>query len=106
MYRSPWNLLCAAALVAAIAGCGNATSSQNAWAAREYHYPLRIVATTAQVADLVRNVGGEHVTVEALMGPSVDPHQYKATLADNAKLAGADVVFYNGLHLEGRMSDV
>jgi manganese/zinc/iron transport system substrate-binding protein len=67
---------------------------------------MQILCTTGQVADLLRNVGREHVVVNALMGPSVDPHQYKATLADNRKLQEADVVFYNGLHLEGRMTDV
>ena len=39
------------------------------------------------------------------MGPSVDPHQYKASLGDNRKLNEADIVFFNGLHLEGRMTD-
>jgi manganese/zinc/iron transport system substrate-binding protein len=113
MYRPTFSLLAVLTLLAALAGCSNSSSSaHNQKTAgtnsedRTFHYPLRVVATTAQVADLVRNVGGDHVTVEALMGPSVDPHQYKATLADNAKLAAADVIFYNGLHLEGRMSDV
>ena len=69
-------------------------------------YPMQVVCTTAQVADVVRNVGGSHVEVEASMGPSVDPHQYKASLGDNRKLSQADAVFYNGLHLEGRMTDV
>jgi manganese/zinc/iron transport system substrate-binding protein len=100
-------------LAAAIAGCGDISGSSaentratKSWRGHPVHYPMRVLCTTGQVADLVRRVGGEHIVVEALMGPSVDPHQYKATLADNRKLAEADVVFYNGLHLEGRMTDV
>jgi manganese/zinc/iron transport system substrate-binding protein len=99
-------------IVALSIGCGNASSSahhgapEKSWIGHKVGYPIRVVCTTGQVADLVRNVGGKHVQVEALMGPSVDPHQYKATLGDSRKLAEADVVFYNGLHLEGRMSDV
>ena len=67
---------------------------------------LSITATTGMIADIARNVAGEHGTVEALMGPGVDPHLYKATQGDLARLTTADVVFYNGLHLEGKMVEV
>lgn len=67
---------------------------------------LQIVATTSLVADLVRNVGGEHVAVVALMGPGVDPHLYRARESDVQRLADADLVFYNGLHLEAKLGDV
>ncbi|MHC4954450.1 MAG: metal ABC transporter solute-binding protein, Zn/Mn family [Planctomycetota bacterium] len=67
---------------------------------------LRIVATTGMVADLGRNVGGDLVTVEALMGPGVDPHLYQATPSDLKKLRAADVVLFNGKGLEGKMGDV
>ena len=100
------------AVLLGIAGCGDSAGSahhaaeEKSWAGYDVKYPLRVVCTTGQVADLVRNIGGKHVEIEALMGPSVDPHQYKATLGDSRKLNSADVVFYNGMHLEGRMSDV
>ena len=68
--------------------------------------PLRVVATTGIVADLVRNVGGDRVAVEALMGPGVDPHLYRPSEGDVTRLAGADLVFTNGLHLEGKMGEV
>ena len=68
--------------------------------------PVRVVATVSMVADLVRQVGGERVSVEALMGPGVDPHLYKATASDVTRLRRADVIFYNGLALEGKMVDV
>ncbi len=67
---------------------------------------LRIVCTTGMIADAARNVAGPLADVRALMGPGVDPHLYKATERDIRLLARADVVFYNGLHLEGRMGEV
>lgn len=67
---------------------------------------LSIVATTGMIADALKNIVGEHATVEALMGPGVDPHLYKATQGDLRRLTEADAIFYNGLHLEGKMGDV
>jgi manganese/zinc/iron transport system substrate-binding protein len=68
--------------------------------------PLRAVATTSMVADLVRQVGGDRVAVEGLMGPGVDPHLYKASASDVLRLQRAQVIFYNGLALEGKMGDL
>jgi len=67
---------------------------------------LNAVATTGQIGDLVRNVGGDRVQVTALMGPGIDPHLYKASAGDVERLRNADVIFYNGLHLEAKMADV
>lgn len=66
----------------------------------------RVVATTSMVADMVQRVGGNLVQVEALMGPGVDPHLYKPTAADGLKLQRAEIIFYNGLLLEGKMQDL
>jgi manganese/zinc/iron transport system substrate-binding protein len=52
------------------------------------------------------NVGGEHVSVTVLMGPGVDPHSYNSSPGDKRLLGSADLIFYNGLHLEGRMADM
>ena len=68
--------------------------------------PLRVTTTVTMVADLVRNVGGDRVVVETLMGPGVDPHLYKAAASDVTKLQRADVIFYSGLFLEGKMQDI
>jgi manganese/zinc/iron transport system substrate-binding protein len=68
--------------------------------------PLNVVATTGMVADLVRAVGADRVRVSQLMSEGVDPHLYKATRSDIAAMLGADIVFYNGLLLEGKLSDV
>ncbi|MDX2148244.1 MAG: zinc ABC transporter substrate-binding protein [Planctomycetota bacterium] len=67
---------------------------------------VRVVATTGLIADAARRVAGEHARVTALMGEGVDPHMYKASLADVRLLNEADIVLYTGLHLEGRMQDV
>ena len=68
--------------------------------------PIRAVATTGMVADVVKNVGGEHVQLTQLMGPGVDPHLYKPSERNVVALADADVVFYSGLHLEAQMGKV
>lgn len=67
---------------------------------------LPVVATTGMIADVVRHVGGEHVSVMGLMGPGVDPHLYKASEGDVRRLWRARIIFYNGLHLEARMAEV
>lgn len=68
--------------------------------------PIRVVATTSMVTDLVRAVAGEKARVDGLMGPGVDPHLYKPTAADVLLLQRAQVIFYNGLVLEGKMTDI
>jgi manganese/zinc/iron transport system substrate-binding protein len=67
---------------------------------------MNVVATVGMLADLVSNIGGNCVEVTAMMGPGVDPHLYTATESDVELLFDADIIFYNGLHLEARMTDV
>jgi len=67
---------------------------------------IHVTATIGMIADVAKEIGSPHVSVIGLMGPGVDPHLYKATSSDLRKLRGADVILYNGLHLEGRMADV
>ncbi|RLJ63234.1 manganese/zinc/iron transport system substrate-binding protein [Lacinutrix venerupis] len=67
---------------------------------------LNIVTTTTMITDLVKNIGGDLVNVNGLMGSGVDPHLYKASEGDVTKLVNADVIFYNGLHLEGKLVEV
>ncbi|HEY1598522.1 MAG TPA: zinc ABC transporter substrate-binding protein [Pirellulales bacterium] len=67
---------------------------------------VRIVCTTGQVGDMLAHIGGDHVDVRTLMGPGVDPHLYKATPGDIRLLKSAKAIFYNGLHLEGRLAEV
>ena len=67
---------------------------------------LRVVTTTGMVADLVRAVGGNHVQVSNIIGEGIDPHLYKPNRDDIAQFLTADLVFYNGLLLEGKMGQV
>ncbi len=67
-------------------------------------YPIRAVCTTGQVGEMIARIGGDTIHVDCLMGPGVDPHLYKPIASDVQKLRNADIIFYNGLHLEGRMA--
>jgi len=66
----------------------------------------RNVATVGMIADVVRQIAGDKTEVEGLIGEGVDPHLYKPTASDVKKIQAADIVFYNGLMLEGKMGDV
>ncbi len=68
-------------------------------------YPVRVVTTVGMIADAVREVAGEHAEVVGLIGSGVDPHLYRPTRDDVARLQQADIIFYNGFMLEGRMAD-
>lgn len=68
--------------------------------------PIQVVATIGMITDVVKQVGGEEVEANGLMGPGVDPHLYKASQGDIEKLDKADIIFYGGLHLEGKMTEI
>lgn len=86
-------------LVGILAACGTMSSGESSG-------KINVTTTTGQVADVVKNVGGEHVEVTSLMGPGVDPHLYQASQGDIQKLSKAEIIFYSGLHLEGKMDDI
>ena len=65
-----------------------------------------VVATTGQIADAAKVIVGDKIKVETLMGPGVDPHLYKATQSDVTMLDDADMIIYNGLHLEGQLDEI
>lgn len=87
-----------AVMIMALVGCGQSSTSED--------HKLNVVATTTMLTDLVEQIGGDHVTVTGLMGPGVDPHLYQASAGDVSTMSKADVVVYNGAHLEGKMGDV
>lgn len=68
-------------------------------------YPIDIVATTGMVGDIVANVVGTKGSVFVLMDDEIDPHLFRPTRADVARMQKADLIFYNGLNLEGQMGD-
>jgi manganese/zinc/iron transport system substrate-binding protein len=67
--------------------------------------PYTVVATVGMIEDVVRQVAGERARVIGLIGTGVDPHLYKPTRSDLSLLLSADMIVYNGLLLEGRMTD-
>lgn len=70
------------------------------------HPPLRVVATTGMIGDMIRELGGENFQIVQLIQAGVDPHLYKPIRDDIVSIVQADVVVHNGLHLEGRMGEV
>lgn len=80
-----------------LGGCSSAPTSDDGFT---------VVATTGMAGDFVRSIGGDSIRVETLMGPGVDPHLYKATQGDLARLQAADLIVCNGLHLEGKLGEV
>lgn len=67
--------------------------------------PMNVVATTGMIADAARQVGGDLVEVQALMGPGVDPHAYRQTRSDIVAMSKADLVLWHGLYLEAQLED-
>ncbi len=89
-----------AVCIMAIAGCGKQADTV------QEGKPLQVVTTTTMITDLVQKIGGDHVSVQGLMGAGVDPHLYQASAGDVSTLQKGDVIFLNGIHLEGKMGQV
>jgi manganese/zinc/iron transport system substrate-binding protein len=101
--RNPFKLIALLILLILLAGCRDSAASASVDLAQR---PINAVTTIGMIGDIVKNVGGERVNVIGLMGPGVDPHLYKASEGDVIRLGEADIVFYNGLHLEAAMGRV
>jgi zinc/manganese transport system substrate-binding protein len=84
------------------AGCGGQGGSGGGSSGDK----LEVVATTTQIGDLVRNVGGEAVDVHQILKPNTDPHEYEPRPQDVEATAGAKVVFENGDNLDHWMGKV
>jgi manganese/zinc/iron transport system substrate-binding protein len=85
-----------------LVGCGQVVMAEVDTAERV----INAVTTTGMITDIVENVGGERLEVTGLMGPGIDPHLYKATAGNVTELINADIIFYNGLHLEAQLGEV
>ncbi|MGB1113134.1 MAG: metal ABC transporter substrate-binding protein, partial [Schleiferiaceae bacterium] len=68
--------------------------------------PVEVLATTSVMADAARQILPQEIRVVALMQSNIDPHSYKPVESDVAKLNSAKIVLHNGLHLEGKMTDI
>jgi manganese/zinc/iron transport system substrate-binding protein len=91
-----WLFAAAAVAAAQVLGCGGGRDGRSPG-------KPRAVATTMQIGDLVRQIAGDRVELKVIMGPGVDPHLYKPSPSDMGAIKKADLVLYNGLHLEGKM---
>ncbi len=98
-----WTYLGTVLIVMALVASGCASAADKGDIATR---KIDVVTTIGMITDIVENVGGERVDVIGLMGPGIDPHLYKASESDVSKLTNADVIFYNGLHLEAQMGEV
>ena len=67
---------------------------------------MSIVSTIGMIGDVAQEIGGDRVSVYTMMGPGIDPHLYKAKTGDLERLNNADLILYNGIHLEAKMADV
>ncbi len=99
--RTLSNIVRSVLVLGLLAACGPTTAAEGDLSKRQ----IKATTTVGMITDIVRNVGGERVVVTGLMGPGVDPHLYKPSASDVQKLEGADIIFYGGLELEGRMTD-
>lgn len=87
-----------------IGACAN--NSQESPDVSEGEGKLNVVVTTTHLTDLAQDIGGEYVEVTGLMGPGVDPHGYEPTPSDIDAIHQADLVGYNGFHLEAMFIDI
>ena len=87
------------ALIVVLAACSNDDSQED-------EGKIKATSTIGMIGDVVSNIGGDHIESISLMKPGIDPHVYKATQGDISKLDEADIIFYNGLHLEGQMIEI
>lgn len=95
----------AACVMAGLVSLGCSDEPAGSATAGPKTYPYQVTATVGMVADIVRNAAGDKANVTGIMGTGVDPHLYKPTRDDVSSMTRADVVFYAGLLLEGKMSD-
>lgn len=93
-------ILISAALLVILIGCNSKKDDNNS------EDGFKVITTTTMLADLSKIIGGDIVEVNGLMGPGIDPHLYKASAGDVNLMQEADMVVFNGLHLEGKMGEI
>jgi manganese/zinc/iron transport system substrate-binding protein len=91
------------ALLTIVAGCNDAPNAPGSAGATK---KPRVVATTTFVGDLVRQIASDRVDLQVIMPAGVDPHSFKPSTGDLGAISRADLVFFNGLHLEGKMVEL
>lgn len=99
-------MIFSAVVLLTLAGCQTEGSTANEESSTAQEGAVQIITTTTMITDLVKQIGGDYVEVEGLMGPGVDPHGYQASASDVTNMMEADVVVSNGLHLEAQLGEV
>src|SRR5699024_9340046 len=79
----------------------NNTSENTANQSDEDGDKLQVIGTFTIISDIVREIGGDKVEVHNLVPTGTDPHEYEPLPEDNKKVTDADILFYNGMNLEG-----
>ena len=97
--------LCLLVLLLMVAGgCQKDNSEDAANASPTTEKKLRVVATISMITDILENIGGDRIDVTGIVGEGVDPHLYKPTAGDVERLKDAEIIFYNGLNLEAKIT--
>lgn len=97
-------ILIALALSVVLLGCQKVENTKSTSFSKDSK--MSVVTTIGMIGDVAANIGGERVDVYSMMGAGVDPHLYKAKAGDLTRLNKADLILYNGIHLEAKMGDV
>ena len=85
-------------------GCQNQNPNNDSIPKNASEKKLNVVTTIGMITDIVKHVGGDKIDVTGIIGEGIDPHLYKPTAQDTKRLLNADIVFYNGLNLEIRIT--
>jgi manganese/zinc/iron transport system substrate-binding protein len=96
--------LCLLVLLLMVAsGCQKDNTEDPANANPKTEKKLHVVATISMITDILKNIGQDRIDVTGIVGEGVDPHLYKPTAGDVERVKDADIIFYNGLHLEAKI---
>jgi len=98
-------VLGAASVAALLAGCGGSSSGDGSSAGASGGKTLEVVATTTQVQDFTRVIGGDKIKLTGILKPNVDPHDYEPSPADVDAIAKADILVKNGVGMEKWLDD-
>lgn len=78
----------------------SSTPTNRQHSAAEPNVKIKVLSSIAMIDDLVKQIGGKYVDTQMLVKGELDPHSYQLVKGDDEKLAGADLIFSNGLGLE------
>ena len=98
MHYSLRTLLSLLLTVVLLAACGPTAPATTDTPAEEER--LRVVVSILPIANIVYNVGGDRIDLDAIMPPGADPHTFEPRPSDAVRLSQADLIFLNGMHMD------